>query len=93
MQLQPIIASPKARDIYTTVSRHGTVSKQTLLEESGLTISTLTRILEELLAPGLLLEAGFGDSTGAAGPFYIRRIPTTPICWAWRSPAPVPSWC
>ncbi|MEK4854286.1 ROK family protein [Paenibacillus sp. FSL H7-0756] len=76
MQLHQIIANPKAKEIYFTVRKHGTVSKQTLLEESGLTISTLTRILEELLAPGLLLEAGFGESTGGRRPTLYETNPS-----------------
>ncbi|WNS46724.1 ROK family protein [Paenibacillus sp. MMS20-IR301] len=76
MQLiQEIIANPRAKEIYFTVRKYGTVSKQTLLDESGLTISTLTRILDELLSAGLLLEVGFGESTGGRRPTLYETNP------------------
>jgi predicted NBD/HSP70 family sugar kinase len=73
--IQEIIANPRAKEIYLTVRKHGTVSKQSLLDESGLTISTLTRILEELLSPGLLVEVGFGESTGGRRPTLYETNP------------------
>ncbi|MEK3903119.1 ROK family protein [Paenibacillus sp. FSL R7-0179] len=74
--IHEIIANPKAREIYLTVRTHGTVSKQTLLEESGLTISTLTRILDELLSRELLVEVGFGESTGGRRPTLYETNPS-----------------
>lgn len=74
--IQEIIANPRAKEIYFTVRKHGTVSKQSLLEESGLTISTLTRILDELLSLGLLVEVGFGESTGGRRPTLYETNPS-----------------
>ncbi|MBW4082462.1 ROK family protein [Paenibacillus sp. S150] len=61
--------------MYLSVRKKGTVSKQKLLEESGLTVSTLTRILDELLARGLLLEVGYGESTGGRRPTLYETNP------------------
>nr|WP_245368536.1 ROK family protein [Paenibacillus silagei] len=76
MPIHEVIANPKAREIYFTVRKHGTVSKQTLLDESGLTISTLTRILDELLSQELLVEVGFGESTGGRRPTLYETNPS-----------------
>lgn len=73
--IHELIANPKAREIYFTVRKHGTVSKQSLLDESGLTISTLTRILDELLSLELLVEVGFGESTGGRRPTLYETNP------------------
>lgn len=75
LPIHEIITSPRTKDIYYSVRKHGTVSKQTLLEESGLTVSTLTRILEELLAQRLLLEVGYGESTGGRRPILYETNP------------------
>lgn len=69
------IANAKLKDIYLSIRKHGTVSKQTLLEESGLTISTLTRILEELCQQELILEVGYGESTGGRRPILYETHP------------------
>lgn len=74
--IHELIANPKAREIYFTVRKHGTVSKQSLLDESGLTISTLTRILDELLSLELLVEVGFGESTGGRRPTLYETNPS-----------------
>lgn len=69
------ITARKSKDIYLLVRRQGTVAKQELLEQSGLTPSTLTRILEELTEKGLLEEVGFGMSTGGRRPILYRTNP------------------
>ncbi|MEK3713631.1 ROK family protein [Paenibacillus sp. FSL R7-0333] len=76
LPIHEVIANPKAKEIYFTVRKHGTVSKQTLLDESGLTISTLTRILDELLSQELLVEVGFGESTGGRRPTLYETNPS-----------------
>lgn len=75
--VQPLASTAKSREILRSIRRHGTVAKQTLLEESGLTGSTLTRILEELRLAGLILEVGFGESTGGRRPVLYE---TNPAC-------------
>ncbi|MEB3101512.1 ROK family protein [Ferviditalea candida] len=58
------------------IRRQGTVSKQDLKEQSTLTVSTLTRVLEELVELGLILEVGYGESTGGRRPILYRINPT-----------------
>lgn len=66
------IGNAKAKMLYALVRRHGTVSKQMLLEQSGMKGSTLTRLLEELAADGWIEEIGFGESTGGRRPILYR---------------------
>lgn len=42
----------------------GVVSRVDLAEESGLTAASITRIVKVLINEGLVIETGFGDSTG-----------------------------
>lgn len=65
----------KSKDIYELIRKQGTVAKQELLAQSGLTPSTLTRILEELTDKGLLAEVGYGLSTGGRRPILYRTNP------------------
>ncbi|WP_256701436.1 MULTISPECIES: ROK family protein [unclassified Paenibacillus] len=75
LPIHELIPSSRTKDMYLSVRKKGTVSKQTLLEESGLTVSTLTRILDELLAQSLLLEVGYGESTGGRRPTLYETNP------------------
>lgn len=72
MTLTERMTSPKAKQIYSLIRRQGTVSKLDLLQQSGLTVSTLTRILDELVAQKLILEVGFGESTGGRRPILYE---------------------
>ncbi len=49
------ISNRKAKEVYELITRQTTVSKIDLLEQSGMTVSTLTRLLEELTSQGLIL--------------------------------------
>ncbi|MGG1519224.1 ROK family transcriptional regulator [Paenibacillus oryzisoli] len=69
------ISNRKAKEIYELICRQTTVSKIELLEQSGMTVSTLTRHLEELTAQGLILESGFGVSTGGRRPILYETNP------------------
>ncbi|PZE19991.1 ROK family transcriptional regulator [Paenibacillus xerothermodurans] len=69
------IGGRKHKEIYELIRRHGTVSKIDLLEQSGMTGSTLTRTLEELTAQNWLLEAGYGESTGGRRPILYQTNP------------------
>lgn len=66
------IGNAKAREIYRLIRKYGTVSKLVLQEQSRLTVSTLTRILEELVQQGLIVEVGFGESTGGRRPILYE---------------------
>lgn len=69
------IAGRKHKEIFEQILKIGTVSKLDLLDQSGLTGSTLTRTLEELTAQGLIVEAGFGESTGGRRPILYETNP------------------
>jgi predicted NBD/HSP70 family sugar kinase len=66
------ISNRRTKDIYEYIRKHGTVSKIDLLEHSGMTVSTLTRLMEELTQKGLILESGFGVSTGGRRPILFQ---------------------
>lgn len=67
------IPNRKGKEIYERICRQTTVSKTELLEQSGMTVSTLTRLLEELTIQGLILESGFGASTGGRRPILYEK--------------------
>lgn len=62
----------KSKEVYESIRRRGILSKLELKEKSGLTTSTLTRILEELTTQELILEVGYGESTGGRRPILYR---------------------
>jgi len=66
------IGNAKAKLIYGLVRKYGTVSKQLLLEQSGMKGSTLTRLLEDMATEGWIEEVGFGESTGGRPPILYR---------------------
>jgi predicted NBD/HSP70 family sugar kinase len=49
----------------------GKVSRIELSERSGLTEATISKIVRSLLLDGLVVEAGFGDSTGGKRPVLL----------------------
>ena len=67
------IPNRKAKEVYELITRQTTVSKIDLLDQSGMTVSTLTRLLEELTSQGLILESGFGASTGGRRPILYEK--------------------
>ncbi|WP_347438257.1 ROK family protein [Fodinisporobacter ferrooxydans] len=69
------IPGRNAKEIYKLIRTQGVALKADLLEKSKLTVSTLTRILEELISLGLILEAGFGESTGGRKPILYKINP------------------
>jgi predicted NBD/HSP70 family sugar kinase len=75
LPIEERISSRKHKEIYERIRKQHTVSKIELLEQSCLTGSTLTRALEELVAQRLILEAGFGDSTGGRRPILYQTNP------------------
>jgi predicted NBD/HSP70 family sugar kinase len=70
--VQERITNPKAKEIYHLIRKHGTVSKVVLQEQSRITVSTLTRILEELVQQGFIVEVGYGESTGGRRPILYE---------------------
>lgn len=74
-ELTERIPNRKAKEIYGMIRKQGTVSKTDLLEQSGMTVSTLTRLLEELTSKGFIIESGFGVSTGGRRPILYEMNP------------------
>ncbi|WP_227940338.1 ROK family protein [Alkalihalobacillus deserti] len=65
----------KAKEVYELIRRHGEISKLDLKKFSGLTVSTLTRLLDELTEQDLILEVGLGESRGGRRPILYRTNP------------------
>lgn len=70
------ISGQKHKIIYEILRKQDTVSKIDLLIQSQLSVSTLTRTLDELCDVGLILEAGYGESTGGRRPILYRTNAT-----------------
>lgn len=64
------------KQIYNRIAYLGTVSKADLLEHFSITSSSMTRILEELLAQELILVSGLGTSTGGRKPILFQANPS-----------------
>ncbi|MFC5649958.1 ROK family protein [Paenibacillus solisilvae] len=58
--------------IYDHIADRGTVSKAELLAAYSLTSSTLTRLLDESVAEGLLIVSGLGPSSGGRRPLLYE---------------------
>ncbi|TMV52108.1 ROK family transcriptional regulator [Paenibacillus mesophilus] len=70
--LEEWIPNRKAKQILAEIRKRGIVSKFDLLDLSGLTSSTLTRMLEELTSTGWIEESGLGESSGGRRPLLYR---------------------
>ncbi|MFK7694028.1 ROK family protein [Paenibacillus sp. HJGM_3] len=66
------ISTKKAKELFGAIRKQATVSKLDLLEQSGLTSSTLTRMLDELIEGGWIEEGGHGESSGGRRPVLYR---------------------
>ncbi len=66
------ISSKKAKELFGTIRKRGIVSKLELLDQSDLTSSTLTRMLDELTENGWIEECGHGESSGGRRPLLYR---------------------
>ncbi|MFC5653685.1 hypothetical protein ACFPYJ_32125 [Paenibacillus solisilvae] len=76
MKNKPERAIPSHKKlIYTEVAEQGTVSKAELLTSSKLTSSTLTRLLDDMVAEGLIQETGRGPSSGGRRPILYQIKP------------------
>ncbi|WP_238996541.1 ROK family transcriptional regulator [Paenibacillus pinistramenti] len=63
------------RAVYDRIAVQKDISKAELLERFKLTGSSLTRLLEELIREGWIIEAGLGQSTGGRKPILYRINP------------------
>ncbi len=73
--LEQRIPGQKHKNIYELVRKQDTVSKIELLEQTKWSVSTMTRTLEELVEQGLIVEAGFGESSGGRRPILYKINP------------------
>lgn len=69
-----MLPSPKML-IYTRIAELGTASKADLLSSVQLTGSTMTRLLDEMTAQGLIAEARLGPSSGGRRPILFQINP------------------
>lgn len=66
------LSSRKNKEIYEWIRKRKTASKQELKELSGMTTTTLTRVLDDLTAQQLIVETGLGESTGGRRPVLYQ---------------------
>jgi predicted NBD/HSP70 family sugar kinase len=65
----------KKKEVLDLIRKLQPVAKIDLINRMKLTSSTMTRILEELVLSGHIVEAGYGDSTGGRKPFLYEINP------------------
>ncbi|GLX69993.1 ROK family protein [Paenibacillus glycanilyticus] len=65
-----------ANRVYTYIAQRGIVSRAELMKEFAMTSSSMTRLLEEMIADNRLQERGFGSSTGGRRPILYETNPT-----------------
>jgi glucokinase-like ROK family protein len=53
----------------------GSISRPELAQKTGLSKATISMLVEELLETGLVVESGFGDSSGGRPPLILRFNP------------------
>jgi predicted NBD/HSP70 family sugar kinase len=58
--------------ILDLIRSSGIVSRIELVEMSGLTAASITRVVKSLIESGLVIETGFGDSTGGKRPTLLE---------------------
>jgi predicted NBD/HSP70 family sugar kinase len=70
-QLGPSSENTKSA-ILDLIRSSGVVSRIELVEMSGLTAASITRVVKSLIESGLVIETGFGDSTGGKRPTLLE---------------------
>jgi glucokinase-like ROK family protein len=53
----------------------GSISRPELAQKTGLSKATISMLVDELLETGLVVESGFGDSSGGRPPLILRFNP------------------
>src|SRR5689334_12602810 len=56
------------KELYTLITEHGPISKSHLIKYTGMKQTTCTRLIDELLEAGLIVENGYGESSGGRKP-------------------------
>ena len=79
-QLKGATADETHSAILDLIRSSGVVSRIELADRSGLTGASISRIVKQLLADGLIVETGLGDPTGGKRPpcCSSTRAPGTP---------------
>lgn len=62
--------------VYTYIAQRGVVSRADLMKEFDMSSSTMTRLLDDMIADKLLQESGRGSSTGGRRPILYETNPT-----------------
>lgn len=75
MESIKFIAGEKIKTLYSLIRKQDQVSKIQLLDATGWSLSTMTRTLEEMCGQELIIESGFGESTGGRRPILYRINP------------------
>lgn len=70
------LSTPVKKTVVERIAQKDDVSKAELLAEFSFTSSSLTRLLEELISEGWIIESGLGQSTGGRKPILYRINPT-----------------
>jgi predicted NBD/HSP70 family sugar kinase len=63
------------KQLYVLISELGPISKSDLIEHTGLTQTTCSRLIEELINLNLIIESGFGESSGGRKPHLYEIKP------------------
>ncbi|MGO4110800.1 ROK family protein [Paenibacillus sp. YAF4_2] len=62
--------------VYTYIAQRGVVSRADLMKEFDMSSSTMTRLLDDMIADKRLQESGRGSSTGGRRPILYETNPT-----------------
>jgi predicted NBD/HSP70 family sugar kinase len=62
--------------VYTYIAQRGVVSRAELMKEFDMSSSTMTRLLDDMIADKRLQESGRGSSTGGRRPILYETNPT-----------------
>lgn len=69
------IRKSNRRKILSLLYQKRELTKQEISKETGISIPTVTNNINELIAEGIIEEAGVADSTGGRKPVIVRFIP------------------
>ncbi|MGI6650429.1 MAG: ROK family transcriptional regulator [Limnochordia bacterium] len=67
-----LVRTYNASTVLRTLYEHGSCSRSQLAKLTGMSHATITRIINELLEQGLVLEGSHGKSTGGRRPVYLH---------------------
>ncbi len=67
-----LVRTYNASTVLRTLYEHGSCSRSQLAELTGMSHATITRIINQLLEQGLVLEGSHGKSTGGRRPIYLH---------------------